>query len=364
MIKDENTNCTIEALILASPEPVSVRKLCDVIGDITPARIRQGVDDLNNVYMGCGSSFRIREVANGYQFHILPDFEILIKRLLTKERTVRLTRAALEALAIIAYKQPVTKTEVEHIRGVASDGVLHNLLSHKLILIAGRAETPGRPLLYKTSSEFLKFFGLNRLTDLPRMDEIEEMIKLSEEPKEQTALPFEEVKEQSAFEANDEDGEESEILETTLEEIPESVAVRVDEYEAIQDDFQDDLRRDGIDSEPEEIIELPREVSETNMFSTELEIDSLDAEVSDVSKDNGISPPPINRFKLPVEDEDEPVAEQEDGGENTVVATPESGPCSIIIENLDDADSPAPIYFNRRETAENESDDEEYDPDR
>lgn len=188
MIKEENINCTVEALILASPEPVSLNKLSEVMDGVSPARIRQAVGDLNNLYMGAGISFRIREVAGGYQVHILPDFEQVIKNMLSKQRTVRLTRAALETLAIIAYKQPVTKTEIEHIRGVSSDGVLHNLLERKLTVIAGRSEGPGRPLLYKTSGEFLKFFGLNRLTDLPRIEEIEEMIREAEPSKDQTEL--------------------------------------------------------------------------------------------------------------------------------------------------------------------------------
>jgi segregation and condensation protein B len=190
MIREENINCSIEALIMASPEPVPMKRLCEVLDDVSPVRVRQAVDDLNNVYLGCGSSFRIREVAGGYQIYILPDFEGAVKKLLTKQRTIRLTRAALEVLAIIAYKQPVPKTDIEHIRGVASDGVLHNLLERKLIVIAGRSEGPGRALLYRTSLEFLKFFGLNRLSDLPRMEEIEEMIRQAETPTDQTELPF------------------------------------------------------------------------------------------------------------------------------------------------------------------------------
>ena len=190
MIREENINCTVEAVILASPEPLSVKKICDALDDVTPARVRQAIDDLNNIYLGCGNSFRIREIAGGYQFYILPDFERPVRNLLAKERAVRLSRAALETLAIVAYKQPVTKTEIEHIRGVAADGVIHNLLQRNMIVIAGRADTAGRPLLYKTSPEFLKFFGLNRLSDLPRLDEIEEMIRQSEAPKEQFVLPL------------------------------------------------------------------------------------------------------------------------------------------------------------------------------
>jgi len=224
MIKEENVNCTVEALVLASPEPVSIKKLCEVIGELSPARIRQAVGDLNNIYMGCGNAFRIREVAGGYQVHILPDFEQPIKKLLVKQRTVRLTRAALETLAIIAYKQPVTKIEIEHIRGVATDGVIHNLLQRQLIVIAGRSESAGRPLLYKTSSEFLKFFGLNRLSDLPRLDEIEEMIRMAEAPKEQTVLPLNGDRETSI----DDDGTEYELEIEGEEPVMENLVASAD----------------------------------------------------------------------------------------------------------------------------------------
>lgn len=190
---DENIKCTIEALIMSSPEPIPVQRLCETIGKISPREVREAVADLNNLYMGCGNSFRIREIAGGYQMYILPDFEGQVKKLLEKQRTIRLTRAALEALAIVAYKQPVTKSEIEHIRGVASDGVLYNLLQRDLIAIAGRADAPGRPLLYKTSKEFLKFFGLNRISDLPSMEEIEEMIRQEEPPESQTVFQFSEA---------------------------------------------------------------------------------------------------------------------------------------------------------------------------
>jgi segregation and condensation protein B len=185
---ENNTNCTIEALILSSPEPIPIQRLCDAVGGIPSGEVRQAISDLNNLYLSCGNSFRIRELAGGYQMYILPDFERVVKKLLARQRTVRLSRAALETLAIIAYKQPVTKTEIEHIRGVATDGVLHNLLQRDMIAISGRTSAPGRPLLYKTSRKFLKFFGLNRITDLPRMEEIEEMVRQSEEPKGQ-AVP-------------------------------------------------------------------------------------------------------------------------------------------------------------------------------
>jgi segregation and condensation protein B len=271
MIKEENINCTVEALVLASPEPVSLNKLTEVLDGVSPARIRQAVGDLNNLYMGAGISFRIREVAGGYQVHILPDFEQVIKNMLSKQRTVRLTRAALETLAIIAYKQPATKTEIEHIRGVSSDGVLHNLLERKLIVIAGRSEGPGRPLLYKTSSEFLKFFGLNRLTDLPRIEEIEEMIREAEPSRDQTELNLPEDAngllkgvlddDKEGDQAADESDDMVAHAEVGIESPGETDVEMPDPREPIDDDDdrEDDEQDDeviGADRDPELISEI------------------------------------------------------------------------------------------------------------
>ncbi|MCK5125062.1 MAG: SMC-Scp complex subunit ScpB [candidate division Zixibacteria bacterium] len=289
MIKDENINCTIEALILASPEPLPVKKIADALGDVSSARVRQGIDDLNNIYMGCGCSFRVREIGGGYQIHILPDFEQPIKRLLAKQRTVRLTRAALETLAIVAYKQPVTKTDLEHIRGVASDGVIHNLMERKLVLIAGRAETPGRPLLYKTSHEFLKFFGLNRLSDLPRMDEIEDMIKQSETPKEQTVLQL----------GDNGNGSESmvvldktpDILDTVTEEQDSELSVA-----EIPEVDKDDISTAKVESESD----LPEIIETSDAFNTAVtDIPVLESEPNPESTDADEIKPEGSGITLP-----------------------------------------------------------------
>ena len=166
----------VEALILASPQPLPGRKIVDVADGLSLSKVTQAVAELNNRYMATGSAYRIRELAGGFQFYIIPEFSPYVEELFARSRTVRLTRAALETLAIAAYRQPVTRTEIEHIRGVASDSVIHNLLEKGLITIKGRAKTVGKPLQYGTTHEFLKFFGLNNLDDLPRMSEIEELI--------------------------------------------------------------------------------------------------------------------------------------------------------------------------------------------
>ncbi|RKX21705.1 MAG: SMC-Scp complex subunit ScpB [Candidatus Zixiibacteriota bacterium] len=182
-----NNLSVIEALILASPEPIATRKITEVLEEMKPKEVSEAVNELNQKYTDLESSFRIRTIAGGYQFYIIPEYTGFVEELFSRRRKLRLTRAALEVMAIIAYRQPVTKIEIEQIRGVASDGVVHNLLEKKLITITGRAESVGRPLQYGTTAEFLKFFGLNKINDLPKMSEIEELIKASE-PVNQTEL--------------------------------------------------------------------------------------------------------------------------------------------------------------------------------
>ncbi|UCD18054.1 MAG: SMC-Scp complex subunit ScpB [Candidatus Zixiibacteriota bacterium] len=179
----------IEALILSSPEPLPARKITDAIGQITAPEIELAVTELNEKYRASDSSFRIRKIAGGFQCYITESYAPFVEELHARRRNTRLSRAALEALAIIAYRQPVTKTDVEMIRGVASDSVIHTLLERKLVTLAGRASTIGRPLLYKTTDEFLKYFNLNSHDDLPRMEEIEELIT-SREPDIQPGLPL------------------------------------------------------------------------------------------------------------------------------------------------------------------------------
>lgn len=187
MLNNNSTNSIVEALILASPEPLPAKKIAEVVEELTPAKVGHAVSELNNRYMETGSSYRVRELAGGFQFYLIPEFTGYVDELLTRRRKMRLTRASLETLAITAYKQPVTKSEIEHIRGVASDGVIHNLLEKNMISIRGRAETAGKPLQYGTGDEFLKFFGLSGLGDLPKMSEIEELIA-SREAENQTEL--------------------------------------------------------------------------------------------------------------------------------------------------------------------------------
>lgn len=180
----------IESLILSSPEPLSGRKIADVLTETSLKEIDAIVDELNIKYTENDNSFRIRKIAGGYQLYIIENYARYVEDLFTRRRNIRMTRAALETMAIIAYRQPVTRMDIELIRGVASDSVVHTLLERKLITLAGRSETVGKPLLYRTTDEFLKFFNLNTLDDLPRMEEIEELLAANDPAPPQTSLPL------------------------------------------------------------------------------------------------------------------------------------------------------------------------------
>jgi segregation and condensation protein B len=173
----------IEAIIFASDEPINVATIKSVLdavhtfGRINPDVIVERINALNEKYNRDGSGFCIVEIANGYQFSTRKELAQWVSYLFKEKSKRRLSNSALETLAIIAYKQPVTKPEIESIRGVNVDYVLHNLLEKELVTVVGRAETVGKPLLYGTTQRFLKVFGLKNLEDLPKLREIDEIIK-------------------------------------------------------------------------------------------------------------------------------------------------------------------------------------------
>jgi len=165
----------VEALVLASPEPVSAGKLASVVPDATPSRVSELVEELNAEYSESGRGFEIREVAGGFQIRTRAEMADHV-RALQPRRAARLSRAALETLAVVAYKQPVTRAEVEHVRGVDAGAVLRGLLERDLVRIAGHREIPGRPILYATTRRFLEVFGLGSLEDLPTLRELDELL--------------------------------------------------------------------------------------------------------------------------------------------------------------------------------------------
>jgi len=178
----------VEALVLASPEPVTAARLASVVPDATPGLARELVEELNREYAEQGRAFEIVEVAGGYQLRTRLDLASYVRELQPR-RTVRLSRASLETLAVIAYKQPVTRAEIEHVRGVDAGAVLRSLLERDLIRIAGHREIPGRPMLYATTRRFLEVFGLASLEDLPTLRDLAELAAAAEAPASEEAMP-------------------------------------------------------------------------------------------------------------------------------------------------------------------------------
>jgi segregation and condensation protein B len=167
----------IEALLFSSDSPLSVKRIKDILEDTPTKEITHALKELKKKYEQSGSALMIDEVAEGYQIFTRSEFEHYIKQLLKTRSVSRLTQKALETLAIIAYKQPITKVEMESIRGVNVDGVVRTLLERNLITIRGREKAPGNPLLYGTTRYFLEYFGLKNLDDLPKLKELDELLK-------------------------------------------------------------------------------------------------------------------------------------------------------------------------------------------
>jgi segregation and condensation protein B len=163
----------LEALLFASDAPLPADRLAEITGFSSAEDVQPAVEQLNQKYLDCGHSFRIREIAGGYQIYTLPEFSPWIETLFQKIKKQRLSKAALETLSIVAYRQPVTKIDIDQIRGVQPDAALKTLLERELITISGRAHTVGRPLLYGTSDQFLIHFGLRDLSELPKLEEME-----------------------------------------------------------------------------------------------------------------------------------------------------------------------------------------------
>ncbi len=160
----------MEALIFASSEPISIKVMAEIIG-VNDHTLKQMVDDLIEDYQKKGGGIHIIEVANGYQFATNSEFSPYVEKLQKLPRNIGLSQAAIETLAIIAYKQPITKAEIEALRGVSIESSLATLVDKNLVEEAGRKDSPGRPILYGTTKKFLKYFGLNDLNELPKIPE-------------------------------------------------------------------------------------------------------------------------------------------------------------------------------------------------
>ncbi len=194
------------ALLFASDEPLTVKRVSQIL-EISSTEINRSLESIRSRLNGENASVMLEAIAGGYQLSTRPEFANYIARLYSGKRKQRLSKAALETLAIIAYKQPITRAEIESIRGVSCGGVITTLMERTLIRIIGKAKVLGAPFLYGTTQEFLEYLGLNDLKDLPSLEELESMLEREEFGEEQTGG-------ETTKEADSLDGERSKSYET------------------------------------------------------------------------------------------------------------------------------------------------------
>lgn len=179
-LSEDNIKSVIEALLFASEKPLTIEQARNVLDNIEASSIRNILEELKSEYEKSNRGIRITEIAGGFQMITAPNFAPFLKKLFKERHVERLSKPALETLAIIAYKQPVTKLEIESIRNVNVDGVIKNLLDKGLVRISGRKKAPGRPYVFGTTKQFLEFFGLKSLEELPRIEEFSSLAAKTE----------------------------------------------------------------------------------------------------------------------------------------------------------------------------------------
>ena len=215
-ITPEKARAIIEAILLTAEDPVSPGRLVSLLKGLNGRDIREAVDALKEQYEQAGHGITIIEVANGFQLATRQELSPWIRKFHKEKSQIRLSQAALETLSIVAFKQPLTRIEVDSIRGVNSAGVLQTLMELNMVRIVGRSDGIGKPMLFGTTREFLIHFGLKSLTDLPKPKELEELLAAGEQKakdRDQLSLGLEE---------GEEEGETSPDAEPTPEGDPES----------------------------------------------------------------------------------------------------------------------------------------------
>ncbi len=197
-LDDNQLKSAIEALIFVSGNPLSVEKLKGIFEAASAEQIQEQVRLLQQEYIERGSGLMLAEVAGGYQLATRPELFGWVRKFKSVKISSKLSKPALETLAIVAYKQPITRPEVEAIRGVNIGGIMRNLMERRLVKIAGKKDVPGKPMLYGTTTEFLQYFGLNDLSALPTLKEFQEL-EAGEEVMEEISLEENEDADTSSY---------------------------------------------------------------------------------------------------------------------------------------------------------------------
>jgi len=174
-LEDQQLKSAIEALLFVSGNPLTIDRLKGLFEDVAAEQIEAQLNALQQEYMDRGAGLMLAEVAGGYQLATRPEHFAWIRKFKTVKTSTKLSRPALETLAIVAYKQPITRTEVELIRGVNIGGIMRNLMERRLVKIVGKKDVPGKPMMYGTTTDFLQYFGLKDLSALPTLKEFQEL---------------------------------------------------------------------------------------------------------------------------------------------------------------------------------------------
>ncbi|MEK7767297.1 MAG: SMC-Scp complex subunit ScpB [bacterium] len=261
----------LEAILFAADKPVPAAQLGSLLSGSPEAAVREALGELGRDYEESGRSFVLKEVGGGFLLLTHPAFEPWVRKLFRQRLTLRLSKSALETVAIIAYRQPVSKMEIETIRGVNADGVLNTLLERKLVKVVGRKEGMGRALLYGTTNEFLIYLGLNDLADLPQLDEMKAILESKEKvpgaggvpPAPATAAPAEAAA--TGPEATPPAGTPAEAdPNVAAAEAPVAPTAEREDEEADEDDDEDDEDDDDEDETDEEGGGGPKGVSSSS----------------------------------------------------------------------------------------------------
>ena len=201
-MEQEEIKAVIENILLAADQPVSEAQFKNLLGDeVEKVSFKSVLEELVDEYSS--RNLQILQVAEGYQLCTRHDYSDWVRKFLKFDKTTKLSQPSLDTLAIIAYKQPMTKAEVEEIRGVDSSGVVRTLLEKKVISPGGRKKVPGRPIMYRTTRKFLEYFGLRDLSDLPTLEDFKERELEGQLSPDQTTLPFDELSGDAAEEMVD-----------------------------------------------------------------------------------------------------------------------------------------------------------------
>ena len=190
ILEEQELSAILEAMLFVSQDPLSPARLASVLGEVSQADLERAIQVLREDLERPGRGLQLVEVAGGYRIMTRPDYAPWLKRLEKVKVAPKVSRSALETLAIIAYKQPVVRGEIEQIRGVETSGVLRTLLERKLVRIVGRKEVPGRPIMYGTTKVFLEHFGLRDLAQLPPLREFKELGEPEQASLPETEDPF------------------------------------------------------------------------------------------------------------------------------------------------------------------------------